>query len=118
MKDLAPDITRQRLIVEGFFEGLVDEEKIREFFKKITGDLGLRVYGDPVIFCPESLGKEENAGYDAFIPLIDSGISLYVWSKPQFFSVIIFTCKHFDTKKACQCVQDFFGSREIEFKDF
>jgi S-adenosylmethionine decarboxylase len=27
---------------------------------------------------PSGLGKADNEGYDAFLPLIDSGISLYV----------------------------------------
>ena len=74
----APDVLRQRLLVEGYYRiGKIDEEKIREFFRFITSRLKLRVYGEPIIFSPGGDGKEENQGYDAFIPLIDSGIRLY-----------------------------------------
>ena len=46
------------------------------------------------------MGKDENAGFDAFVPLIDSGISAYVWTGPGFFSVLIYTCKGFDSERA------------------
>jgi hypothetical protein len=45
MEDLAPDITRQRLLVEGFFTIDVDEEVIRAYFERITSELQLRTYG-------------------------------------------------------------------------
>jgi len=60
-------------------------------------------------------GKEENQGYDAFIPLIDSGISLYIWSKKKFFSCVVFTCKDFDEKKAVSHTKAFFKSSQMEF---
>jgi len=34
MKDLAPNIIRQRLLIEGFYDSKVDEKFIREYFKK------------------------------------------------------------------------------------
>jgi len=67
---------------------------------------------------PGGKGKEENEGYDAFIPLIDSGISLYVWSKARFLSVVIYTCKSFDEKAAVEAARDFFEMTELEFKGF
>lgn len=118
MKNLAPHITRQRLLIEGFYDRSVHEEDIREYFKKITNDLSLRMYGEPIIFSPGGQGKEENQGYDAFVPLIDSGISLYVWSKAKFFSVVIYTCKSFDEDIARQSTQDFFKSTKMEIQSF
>ncbi len=35
-------------------------------------------------------GKEENAGCDAFVPLINSGISAYFWSSGKFFSIMTY----------------------------
>jgi hypothetical protein len=100
MKNLAPNITRQRLLIEGFYQNEVDEEVIKDYFKTVTESLSLRMYGDPIIFSPGGEGKEENQGYDAFVPLIDSGISLYIWVNSKFFSLIIYTCKDFDEEKA------------------
>lgn len=119
MKNLAPDITRKRLIVEGYFTNeMIVEATIEEFFDSLCNTLNLRKYGKPIIFSPGGKGKKENQGFDAFIPLIDSGISLYIWSNKKFFSCIIFTCKDFNAKKAITHIQDFFQSSEIEFKLF
>lgn len=118
MKDLAPYLTRQRLIIEGFYGLDVDEKVIRGYFKSITSSLGLKAYGEPIIFSPSGAGKKENQGFDAFIPLIDSGISLYVWSNARFFSVILYTCKSFDEKKAIDATKEFFKTGKVEFMSF
>ncbi len=118
MKDLAPDIVRKRLIIEGYFTNVVDKSIIEKFFNSICETLNLRKYGKPIIFSPGGEGKEENQGYDAFVPLIDSGISLYVWSNKKFFSCVIFTCKDFDEKKAVNHTKKFFQSSEVEFNLF
>ena len=116
MKYLAPNITRQRLLIEGFYSIDIDKERIIDFFNKITSDLNLRMYGEPIIFSPGGEGKEKNQGYDAFVPLIDSGISLYVWSNSKFLSLIIYTCKEFVDADAIEFTKNFFKASEIEFK--
>ena len=101
LKDLAPAVFRQRLLIEGFFDGEMTEDRIRTYLLQLAAALDLRTYGDPVIFQPTSgMGKEENAGFDAFVPLIDSGISGYFWTGPGFFSILIYTCKGFEADKA------------------
>jgi S-adenosylmethionine decarboxylase len=118
MKNLAPDITRQRLLIEGFYEVDADKSVIVEYFNEITVALGLRMYGEPIVFSPGGEGKEENQGYDAFVPLIDSGISLYVWSNSKFLSLVIYTCKSFDENKALEVTKKFWGINETESQSF
>lgn len=104
--------------MEGFYRKRIDEQTIRDYFKTITDALKLRMYGEPIIFSPSGEGKEENQGYDAFVPLIDSGISLYVWTGAKFFSLIIYTCKAFDETKALEITKAFFESDEVETMSF
>src|SRR5262245_60787209 len=118
MQDLAPDIGRQRLLIEGYFTIDVDEGAIERYFDALTTALELRTYAAPTIFAPGGLGRDENEGYDAFIPLIDSGISLYVWSRPRFLSAVLFTCKRFDANRAVAVTRDFFAMREVASQDF
>lgn len=118
MRDLAPDIVRQRQLIEGFFSIDVDEGVIRDFFTRLTTALDLRTYDKPIIFAPRGEGRDENEGYDAFVPLIDSGISLYVWSGPKFLSVVIFTCKPFDASAAQDVTRDFFGMSRLQSAEF
>ena len=118
MKDLAPDILRQRLLIEGYFSIDVGEDEVGQFLQELARHLKLRTYGVATVHATGGEGKDENQGYDAFIPLIDSGISLYVWSSSKFFAVLLFTCKAFDNEEAVAFTQDFFGAAEIEFSTF
>jgi S-adenosylmethionine decarboxylase len=118
MHDLAPDITRQRLLLEGYFTIPVDEATIARFFIELTGALELRMYGEPTIFSPGGDGRDENQGYDAFVPLIDSGISLYVWTSSRFLALVVFTCKAFDTERAVAFTRGYFAMGELDHQTF
>lgn len=118
MRDLAPEITRQRLLVEGFYIIEVDEAVIRDFLQKLPASLGLRTYGDATVFAPGGQGRAANEGYDAFIPLIDSGISLYVWTARRFLALVMFTCKSFDTGEALRFTREYFQLGEVEHEQF
>jgi len=119
MEKLAPHITRQRLLIEGFFSIDVDREIINNYLISVAKHLDLRTYGEPTIYSPEGMGKGENQGYDAFIPLIDSGISLYVWTNEKFMSVIFYTCKNFYEEQALSFTKRFFNMNDkIESKSF
>lgn len=118
MRDLAPEIIRQRLLIEGRYTVEIDKPAIESFLSGLAARLDLRTYGTPVIHAPGGLGKEENEGFDAFIPLIDSGISLYVWTSAGFFACVLFTCKAFDADKAISFAAEYFGASEIEHASF
>ena len=118
MKNLAPDILRQRLLLEGFYKIEADKSIIDKYFREITAALSLRMYGEPIIFSPGGEGKEQNQGYDAFVPLIDSGISVYVWSNAKFLSLIIYTCKSFDENIALEFTKQFWQIDEVTSQSF
>jgi S-adenosylmethionine decarboxylase len=113
MRRLAPEIFRKRLLIEGFFaRDVLDAQVIRDYFSAITGHLGLRTYGEPIVHETSGLGKAQNQGYDAFVPLIDSGIYVCVWSGPRFLTVILYTCAEFDEAGAAGLTRDFFELTE------
>jgi S-adenosylmethionine decarboxylase len=120
IKNLAPDIFRQRLLIESFYTIDISRETVEKYLLDIAENLSLRTYGKPVIFAPtSSMGQEKNAGYDAFIPLIDSGISAYFWSNAKFFSIVIYTCKGFDEQAAIDFTREYFAvSSEIASASF
>ena len=118
MRDLAPDIVRQRLLIEGLFARDISRADVERYLVGIAAHLSLRTYGNPIVHAPGGAGKDENEGFDAFIPLIDSGISLYVWSKRRFFAAVLFTCKAFDAQAALDFTREFFAATGIEHRDF
>jgi S-adenosylmethionine/arginine decarboxylase-like enzyme len=118
MKNLAPQIFRQRLLIEGLFSIRLDQQILADYMTGLAGHLGLHAYGQPAIYSPGGLGKEENQGYDAFLPLIDSGIAAYVWSSARFFSVVMYTCARFDADAAVQFTREFFAADEVATMEF
>lgn len=118
MEKIAEDIFRQRLLIEGYYQVSVDKQTIENYFTEICKTLNLKMYGNPIIFSPGGIGKEENQGFDAFVPLIDSGISVYVWSNKKFVSLILYTCKGFDSEKAVDFTKDFFKIDEVVSEEF
>ena len=104
---IAPEIFRQRLLVEGYFSRRVTADTIRDYLLAVAAHLGLGTYGEPIVFSPAS-GKEENAGFDAFVPLIDSGISAYFRTGPGFLSIVFYTCKGFDEEAAAAFTRAYF----------
>ncbi|MGW8269901.1 MAG: S-adenosylmethionine decarboxylase [Burkholderiales bacterium] len=109
MKNLAPQIFRQRLLVEGYTTAAVDREMLEETMTGLAAHLGLRAYAAPVIFAPGDSARADNQGFDAFLPLADSGISLYYWASARFVSVLLVTCAQFDEAAAIAYLRRAFG---------
>ena len=119
MARIAPEIFRKRLLIEGYFARTVlDADAIRAYFTLITSRLGLRTYGEPIVHATSGQGKAANEGYDAFVPLIDSGIYVCVWSARRFASVILYTCAEFDDEVATAATRDFFELTAWETASF
>jgi hypothetical protein len=119
MARIAPEIFRKRLLIEGYFARQeLDAAAIREYFTVITSRLGLRTYGEPNIHATSGQGKAANQGYDAFVPLIDSGIYVGVWSARAFVSVILYTCAEFDDAQAIETTRGFFALTEWDTATF
>jgi S-adenosylmethionine decarboxylase len=118
MRNLAPHVFRQRLLIEGFYTADVTRERVAAYLHGVAGHLGLKAYGEPTIHSPAGIGKPENQGFDAFLPLVDSGITAYVWAAAKFFSIVLYTCKGFDDAAAVRYTREFFGATEVEALSF
>lgn len=114
LTSIAPEIFRKRLLVEGYYGVEVSVEVLEKYFSSITSGLGLRTYGPPIIHTTGGAGKAINEGFDGFVPLIDSGIYISVWSSAKFLSTILYTCADFDEEKAIRAVQEFFRMGELQ----
>lgn len=118
MKDLAPHILRQRLLIEGIYEREVSAATIADFFDVLLEKMRLTAAGDVLINCSDNMGKPENRGIEAFLPLIESGVALYTWESSRFLSLIIYTCKAYDNDVALAATSDFFQLSQVEYKSF
>ena len=115
---LAPHIFRQRVLVEGFYEIPVNEQTVLAYFATMMKKLGVTAGGPPFVNDSHGKGTPINEGWEAFQPLIESGIAVYLWAPDKFFSIIIYTCKEFDPEAAVRETCAFFEADTYEHKVF
>ena len=113
MKDLAPEIHRQRLVIEGYPANPISDDDIKNYLSKMSEVLEMNKLQEPVT------NLSSRYGWAGWIHWENSGAHFYAWESPTlFFSVDIYTCKPFDPQKAVKFTSEFLGSDTIEFKEF
>lgn len=109
--DLAPEIFRQRLIIEGLVEAPIGPEQIVTYLSRLSDALGMITLLEPVTH------QSDRYGWAGWIHWETSGAHFYGWDVPRrFFSVDIYTCKAFDISDAVAFTRDFFDAREVVFR--
>jgi S-adenosylmethionine decarboxylase len=113
MKDLAPTIHRQRLIIEGISEFAITSQHIKEFLSQLSDKIEMVTLLEPVTH------QSAQYGWAGWIHWETSGAHFYAWDEPEyFFSCDIYTCKPFNVGDAVQFAQGFFNTNSIEYKEF
>lgn len=103
MPDLAPMITRKRLVIEGTCRWPIVEDQIVRYLAKLSDVCGMRLLVEPVTH------RSERYGWAGWVHWENSGAHFYAWDTPLlFFSVDIYTCSEFDVERACEFTRTFF----------
>ena len=112
MKDLAPEIYRQRAIIEGYPREPLKTKDIKEYMSGLSGTLNMLQLTEPVTHRSPKFGEA------AWIHWESSGAHFYAWDQPRlFFSVDIYTCKPFDVADAVRYTKQFFKIDNVEYLD-
>ena len=112
-RDLAPMITRQRLVVEGYPTFVITDEHIKDYLSKLS------VVTDMVTLIEPVTHVSDLYGWAGWIHWETSGAHFYSWERPiSFFSVDIYTCKAFDTHEAVEFTRAFLGADEVVAREF
>ena len=116
MRDLAPEIHRQRLVIEGYPEAPITAPDIADYLSKLSEILQMQVLQSPVT------NLSSRYGWAGWIHWETSGAHFYAWEQPRlFFSVDIYTCRAFDPADAVRFTAEFFGVVDddaIEYREF
>lgn len=113
MRDLAPEIYRQRLVVEGYPTQAITDQQIKEYLSRLSTEIDMHSLIDPVTHLSDQFG------WAGWIHWETSGAHFYAWEQPRlFFSVDIYTCKAFDPQAATDFTKSFFNATEIVYKEF
>jgi S-adenosylmethionine decarboxylase len=113
MKNLAPQIFRQRLVIEGKPPKPISDVEIRDYLSGLSEALKMRTLLEPVTH------RSDKYGWAGWIHWESSGAHFYAWEQPAlFFSVDIYTCKEFEVDDAVAFSKQYFQATEIEHKSF
>lgn len=113
MVDLAPEIYRQRLVVEGLVTAPISAEQITTYLSQLSGVLDMVTLLEPVTH------QSDTYGWAGWIHWETSGAHFYGWDQPRlFFSVDIYTCKAFSAERAVAFTRDFFDATEVVYREF
>jgi S-adenosylmethionine decarboxylase len=109
-QDLAPDICRQRIVIEGILHSPFTAEQMTSYCNDVTKVLNMTAVTAPVC------NYDASYGWCAYMHWKESGMHIYAWDdrKPPFFSIDIYTCKPFDPLDAIRYTEQFFGEQLIK----
>lgn len=113
MVDLAPEIFRQRLVVEGLVTEPISARQIEDYLSQLSGVLDMVTLLTPVTH------QSDKYGWAGWIHWETSGAHFYGWDVPRlFFSVDIYTCKAFSAERAVEFTRDFFSATDVAYREF
>lgn len=111
--DLAPQIYRQRLVIEGYPKAPISDVAIKQYLSELSRVTDMIQLIEPVTH------NSDAYGWAGWIHWETSGAHFYAWEQPLlFFSVDIYTCKAFDPQVAVEFTKRFFNADSVEFKEF
>lgn len=111
--DLADDIFRQRLVIEGYPPLPIGGEAIAAYLSRLSTTLEMTELRSPVTH------RSDKYGWAGWIHWEASGAHFYAWERPRlFFSVDIYTCKPFDPEDAVDFTRDFLRAEVIVSRRF
>jgi len=73
--------------------------------------IGMNKIGFPHI---AKFTEEDIAGISGIIMIVESHIAIHTYSKKDFLSLDVYSCKHFDHKKVVDLIKRVYGPEEME----
>ncbi len=111
-KNLAPKILRQRLIIEGTTEKLVDQELMKSYLLALADVAKMKIAGTPVTFTEHEMGSA------AYINWTSSGCHFYSYpTNPPLFTVDIYSCRAYSVDDIVLFTKKYFNTIEIVWKE-
>lgn len=104
--DLAPMITRKRIIMEATLSELPTQIHLNDYMVELSKVMDMTIVSNPVF------QSDPDYGLSAYMCWKESGMHIYTWketyTRPNFISIDIYTCKEFDRQKVIDFTKNTF----------
>lgn len=118
MKNLAPNLVRQRIVIEGTTDEIIKPRLIRAYLLALSRAVNMRPLRRPYAYIAEDMG------YGGWIHWVTSGAHFYSYPAKctyplnlPLFTVDAYTCKPFSAKKAAAFTKRYLKARHIVWKE-
>ena len=117
LKNLEPEIFRQRLIIEGHYSIDADGETLRKYLVDLSKILRMRIFSGPYSWPPDHWDNPEVELHElnGFVAWTRSGCHVYAWRFCRFFTSDIYSCKRFSLKRVVEFTKSFFKSEDAVY---
>lgn len=105
------------MVIEGHYSGEMTHKRVEEYLFGLAKCLNMTINVFPVTFTPDRAGNPLHKGINGFVAWVSSGCHIYTWRDFKFFTVDIYTCKHFNPKISVDFTKKFFGATKITWRD-
>jgi S-adenosylmethionine decarboxylase len=106
--DLAPEILRQRVVVEGTCERSIDDDQIVRYLNGLSDVCDMDVLLEPVTH------RSDRYGWAGWVHWEASGAHFYAWEQPRrFFSVDVYACAPLNGERVAAFTRSFFDATEL-----
>jgi S-adenosylmethionine/arginine decarboxylase-like enzyme len=120
MRNIEPQIYRQRLVIEARYTVKADREMVKNYLIGLAAELKMTIHPDipePIITSANGKANPIHDGYEGLIFWLESGSTIYIWEKFNFLTIDIYTCKKFDAQTAINYAKKTFQITEIEYQE-
>lgn len=112
MKNLAPDLTRQRVIIEATTEKIVKPKEMKDYLNKLAEVTKMEKLSGPYAYSAHDMG------FGGWIHWKSSGAAFYSYpTNPPLLTVDCYTCKPFSPKEAAEFTKKYFNTIDIVWKE-
>ncbi len=109
-----PEIFRKRLIIEGNYTvNNIDADFVNQFLIGLSKELEMTIINGPHISSANGKALSIHDGFEGSLVWAESGANTYIWTKFNFCTVDIYSCKEFNTNKAIEFIRNY-----LKIKDF
>ena len=113
--DLASNIIRRRLVIEGISEETFTEENMNKYMIQLSELMNMTIVSTPIF------NYDEKYGLSSYMCWKESGMHIYTWvendDRPNFFSIDIYTCKDFNIHTVIDFTSSSFLIKELTWKE-
>jgi hypothetical protein len=111
-KNLAPNLVRQRVIMEGTTAKIVEPEQLKAYLDRLAEVTGMEKLSGPYAYSAHDMG------YGGWIHWKTSGAAFYSYpTEPALFTVDCYTCKPFSAAEAAKFTKEYLSAIDLVWKE-